>query len=63
MPDITMCQGNDCPLKKTCYRHKATPSKFRQSYFIEAPYKDENCSHYWEIEMSSKQSKKLDKNK
>ena len=58
MPDISMCMGRDCPLKETCYRHKAKPSDY-QSYFMEAPYKDGDCSHYWE--MSSKPSKKLDK--
>ena len=59
MPDITMCIGNDCPLKETCYRYTATPSEYCQSYFMESPYKDGGCNHYWE--MSSKQSKKLDK--
>ena len=59
MPDITMCKGNDCPLKENCYRYKAKPCEY-QSYFMEAPYKDDDCSHY--LEMSSKPSKKLDKN-
>jgi hypothetical protein len=60
MPDISMCMGNDCPIKENCYRYKAEPSKY-QSYFMEAPYKDGDCSHYWEMEMSSKTSKKVDK--
>lgn len=60
MPDITMCMGKGCPLKETCYRHKTKPSMY-QSYFMESPYKDGDCDHYWEIEMSSKPSKKLDK--
>ncbi len=62
MPDITMCSGGDCPLKETCYRYKATPSEFSQSYFIEVPYDQEYeaCGHYWEDKMSSKPSKKLD---
>ena len=49
MPDITLCSGQDCPLKETCYRYKATPSKYRQSYFTEAPYdkEKEECDHYW----------------
>ena len=37
MPDITMCNGGDCPLKETCYRYKAKPSEF-QSYLAEIPY-------------------------
>ncbi|KKN58939.1 hypothetical protein LCGC14_0547420 [marine sediment metagenome] len=32
MPDITMCTGANCPLRKSCYRYMAKPSQ-RQSYF------------------------------
>lgn len=31
MPDISMCPGNNCPIKDSCYRHKAIPTE-RQSY-------------------------------
>jgi hypothetical protein len=34
MPDITMCNGVGCEIKEICYRYKATPSKFRQDYFV-----------------------------
>ncbi len=61
MPDITMCPGNDCPLKETCYRYKAIPSEYSQSYFIDTPYYAGICEHYWEIEKSIKPSKKIDK--
>lgn len=37
MPDITMCKGAGCPHKEACYRFKATPSPYRQSYFAESP--------------------------
>jgi len=57
MPDITMCPGGDCPLKETCYRYKAEPSEYLQSYFMEAPYKEEDCSHYWEVEVNKKHDK------
>jgi len=52
MPDITMCNGGDCPLKETCYRYKAKPSEFWQSYFTEIPYDEEKkeCDHYWKTE-------------
>ena len=56
MPDITMCVGEkdekDCPLKETCYRYKAKPSEFWQSYFMEPPYNEleEKCYHYWKTE-------------
>jgi hypothetical protein len=51
MPDITMCKGDGCPLKETCYRFKAEPSD-RQAWFIEVPYgKSERqpCDYYWKI--------------
>ena len=51
MPDISMCTGKDCSLKKDCYRFNANPSKFRQSYLAKPPIKDDNCDYYWpEIE-------------
>jgi hypothetical protein len=45
-PDITMCQGTNCPEKETCYRYTAKPSEY-QSYFIEPPIKDDKCEMYW----------------
>ena len=57
MPDISMCKGNDCKLKETCYRYKAKPSEY-QSYFIDAPFKDGDCSHYWEIVKAAIDKKK-----
>lgn len=49
MPDITMCEGLECPLKESCYRYTATPNEFRQSYFLEIPLKEDGeCEHYWE---------------
>lgn len=50
MPDIAMCWGENCPIKETCYRFTATPSKWRQSYFAETPIKEDNtCEHFMEI--------------
>lgn len=48
MPDITMCQGNGCPFKETCYRHIAKPSQFRQSWFTESPLNPhkKECEEY-----------------
>lgn len=42
-----MCLGGNCPFKETCYRHKATPKPYWQSYFTEPPYKDGKCEHQW----------------
>ena len=51
MPDISMCLSYTCPLKESCYRFTATPSRFRQAY---AHFKyDEvtkKCDHYWNNE-------------
>ena len=49
MPDIAKCEGTGCPLKETCYRFTATPSEFRQSYFLNIPYDEEtkNCEYLW----------------
>lgn len=38
MPDIWICLGTDCPLRESCYRFTATPSDYRQSYFMKSPY-------------------------
>lgn len=60
MPDITMCEGTNCPKKETCYRYKATPGKYRQSYFANPPIKDDgSCEHYWEV-TSKSEVKRLD---
>ncbi len=48
MPDITMCQGINCELSTLCYRYKAEPSKFRQSWFMYPPNKGLECEYFWE---------------
>lgn len=47
MADITMCHGNDCPLKNKCYRYTAYASPYWQSIFTEIHYKDGKCKHFW----------------
>lgn len=60
MVDICMCSGEGCPLKESCYRYKAKPSEYLQSYFGDIPYDfdKENCEYYWNCE-SSKDVRKL----
>jgi hypothetical protein len=52
MPDVTMCSGNNCELSSICYRYKAEPSKFRQSYFCKPPNEvlecEYFCEYFWE---------------
>ena len=43
MPDITMCQGGDCPLKTHCYRFTAPATEYGQSYFVHLPYQMDGC--------------------
>ena len=50
MPDITMCNGLNCPLKETCYRFKAMKKVYGQSYFFSPPQKDGECEYYWEVD-------------
>lgn len=50
MPDISMCNGIDCHLKENCYRYKAIPEDLGQSYFCDAPIKDDICFYYWPID-------------
>jgi hypothetical protein len=48
MADITKCDGDGCPRKETCYRFTAEASELRQSYFMNAPIKEDNtCEYYW----------------
>lgn len=46
MPDITMCNGQNCTKKHTCYRFNATPTPQWQSYFSESPTRDGICDYY-----------------
>ena len=46
MADISMCEGDDCNLRETCYRFKAEPCEYRQSY-MPAPIKNGVCEYYW----------------
>jgi len=48
MPDISMCADHTCPLNQRCYRYRAKPCEFRQSYMAFGDQRDgENCTHYW----------------
>lgn len=51
MPDISMCMGEYCNKRESCYRHKAKPNAFGQS-FIRKKEEDqgEHCKHYWPLE-------------
>lgn len=46
MADITMCIGVGCEARFTCYRFKAKPNKYRQSYFTKPPIINNGCEYY-----------------
>ena len=50
MPDITMCCNYDCPLKSKCYRYRAVPDQYAQSFALFKPEDTENCDHFWPVD-------------
>ena len=58
IPDITMCNGETCPLAETCYRAPQSgtiPNGRNQSWFMEEPYWRDGrgptvCDSYWKID-------------
>ena len=46
MADITMCTGEGCEARVTCYRFTAKPNEYRQSYFMEVPDINGGCPYY-----------------
>jgi len=46
MPDISMCNGQGCPIKDQCYRHTATPDPYCQCWF-DPPYDHEKGECAW----------------
>ena len=47
MADISMCSGDGCEAKHTCYRFTAKPCEYMQSYFTAPPIENEGCDYYW----------------
>lgn len=54
MPDITMCDDASCPMKEDCYRYRAVPSQFRQSYFLDSPREGDKCIEFEVIRMGNR---------
>jgi hypothetical protein len=46
MPDISMCENEDCPLKYSCYRYMAEPSEWWQSYADFKPDEKGECKDH-----------------
>lgn len=47
MPDISMCKNEVCPNKNTCFRYRAKPNPYRQSYFLD--HNHEDCKEFISI--------------
>ena len=52
MPDISKCEGGDCPLKKNCYRYISADS-MRQAYFVDPPYIGDDCDMFWGFDIDN----------
>lgn len=48
MPDITMCDDKECPMREGCYRFTAKPS-MRQAYFVKSPREGNECKYKWSL--------------
>ena len=48
MADISMCLDTECPSRVHCYRFRAIPNQYRQSYFVDTQREGKpKCDHYW----------------
>lgn len=48
MPDMTMCVNSTCPLRRMCYRYRAVPDKYWQS-FAEFKPDGDSCEYFWHV--------------
>lgn len=58
MPDISMCENQECPLKEKCYRYTAKPSPVLQAYGYFKPDEEGKCYYYWDNEIDNDESEK-----
>jgi len=49
MADISICEGEGCKIKETCYRFKAKPNEHWQAY-IKPDIKSNDCEHFWNLQ-------------
>lgn len=48
MPDIAMCNGDECPVKENCWRYMAPANRW-QSYFAAPPCTEDGCEYFWDM--------------
>lgn len=50
MPDISMCTDEECPSRLQCYRYRAEPNTYRQSYMkFPRHHEAEKCDSFWPL--------------
>ena len=49
MLDISMCKGENCPIRDSCYRFTAIPDRFQSYGAFEEFLVDGQCPWYWEV--------------
>lgn len=55
MPDITMCENFECPLRKICYRYRAVPSDYQSFSFFTPQIRQSSefgaywCDYFWDV--------------
>ena len=52
-----MCMGVGCPIRTSCYRFRAEPNPFRQSYITNTPYNHDTQSCASESKLSKEEIK------
>jgi len=48
MPDITMCQNEECPSKEKCFRYTAPASKYQSYTVFPVPEGKDKCEYFME---------------
>ena len=62
MPDMSICTGEECPLRNTCYRYRANASTLMQYYFTEVPYnvEEDKCDFYYPLRQKQENNLNLE---
>lgn len=54
MPDITMCDNKKCELRVNCYRYRAIPNEYIQSYGSFNSENKKDCEYYEPLKVGDK---------
>lgn len=48
MPDYSLCQQHECPVKNKCIRYLGEPDDYWQSY-IAPEFTKDGCDSFWNV--------------